>query len=145
MNFCYLYCSEKMNHLHLFIYTFYSFKTVLETTLFCAPCTSQKENRVVKFIFVWWWRLECWGSSWRTLPTGSAPGRPLWGTMTRWEDKDLHRSLMNLRCRKWKQSLARSKAAPQLMKWEEIWNKNSRRVSNYWGAAQMKVIILVPP
>lgn len=51
MNFCYLYCSEKMNILHLFIYTFYSFKTVLETTLFCPPCTSQKENRVVKFIF----------------------------------------------------------------------------------------------
>lgn len=42
---------------------------------------------------------------------GSAPGRPLWATMTRRVDEDLYHSLMNLWCRKWKQPLARSSGA----------------------------------
>lgn len=42
---------------------------------------------------------------------GSAPGRPLWATMTRRVEEDLHHSLMNLWWRKWKQPLARSSGA----------------------------------
>lgn len=70
--------------------------------------------------------------------------RPLWGTATRCEDKDLHPSLMNPWCGKWKQSLARSKAAPDL---EMGANRKQKqpRVCNYWGTAQMKVIIPGPP
>lgn len=112
--------------IYLYIDTYYIF---FRTLTGCnAACTAQKCKKT------WvnatsFWTNDSWNAGGHTVgegaalifssegerdahpPAGSAPGRPLWATMTRWEDEDLHHSLMNLWCWKWKQPLARSSGA----------------------------------
>lgn len=155
-----------MNHSHpLFIY-WHIWHILWNSLTGCnAACTAQKCKKTwVNATSVW--TNDSWNAGGQTVgegaafvfssegerdahpPAGSAAGCPLWATMTCWEDEDLHHSLMNLWCRKWKQPLAGSSGACGALEMGGKTGpetKKCQRLCNYWGAARMKVIILVTP